>query len=208
MKFFLPKQPIFFEEFKLLNINIKEATNLFNEFAINFRDFENYFVRVEEIEHKGDDATHRIINYLNKTFITPFDREDLYLLAHEMDDIIDLIARAISTVYIYQIIEKKPYVDEFIQLTMKAAWELDKVIIECFEKQKNTPKVNEAIIKIHNYEDEGDLLFQKSIRQLFQEEKDPVQVLKWKDVYEDLEDVIDKFQKVSDIIEGIVVKSS
>lgn len=208
MKFFLPKQPIFFEEFKQLNTNIKEITNLYNEFAVNFKDFENYFVRAEEIEHKGDDTTHRIINYLNKTFITPFDREDLYILAHEMDDVIDLIARTIQTIYIYQVTEKKPYVDEFIQLAMKAAWELDKVIIECFEKQKQTPVVNGSIIKIHNLEDEGDLLFQKSIRQLFLEEKDPVQVIRWKDIYEDLEDVIDKFQKVSDIIEGIVVKSS
>ena len=82
------------------------------------------------------------------------------------------------------------------------------MITECFEQQKNTPCANSWIIKIHELEDEGDLLYQKVMRQLFAEEKDPILVVKWKNIYENLEDIMDKFQSVSDTIESIIVKSS
>lgn len=103
MRFFLPKQPAFFEQFKQLNTCIKEVTALFYEFSISFKDFESFYVRAKEIEHRGDEVTHEIVNMLNRTFITPFDREDLYTLAQRMDDIIDVIEKTILNIYIYKI---------------------------------------------------------------------------------------------------------
>lgn len=208
MKFLLPKQPVFFELFKELNNCIKEITALFNEFSVSFKDFESFFVRAKEIEHKGDNVTRKIVDYLNKTFITPFDREDLYLLAHEMDDIIDLINHAIQAIYIYQVSEKKAGVDEFINLAVKASNELDKLVHGCFEQQKNSSAIEGWVVKIHELEDDADLLYQKCIRQLFNEENDPKNIIKWKDIFLNLEDIMDEFQSVSNTIEGIIVKSS
>lgn len=208
MRFFLPKQPAFFEQFKQLNTCIKEVTALFYEFSISFKDFESFYVRAKEIEHRGDEVTHEIVNMLNRTFITPFDREDLYTLAQRMDDIIDVIEKTILNIYIYKISEKRAVIDEFVNVAVKASHALDELIIECFDKQKHTPEVRGLVVKLHELEDEGDLLFQKGIRQIFSEEKDPILVIKWKDVIQDLENITDKFQSVSEILEGIIVKSS
>jgi predicted phosphate transport protein (TIGR00153 family) len=208
MRFLLPKQPAFFEHFKQLNTCIKRIMQILSEFSVSFKDFESYYVRAKEVEHQGDDITHEIVDMLNKTFITPFDREDLFALAQGMDDIIDVVEKTFQNIYIYQILEKKPVIDEFVNIAVKASYALDELIIECFDKQKHTSEVASLTVKIHELEDEGDLLFQKSIRQLFSDEKDPVLIIKWKDVIRNLEDIMDNFQSVSDTLAGIMVKFS
>lgn len=208
MKFLLPKQPIFFEQFKELNTCIKAATALFCEFAANFNSFEQYSVRAKDIEHKADAITHAVIDSLNKTFITPFDREDIYDLVQEMDDLVDLIEKTIQNVYTYQITQKRPGFDEFSNLAVRASAELDKLLQESFEKQKHTACANGHIIKIHELEDEADLLYQKSIRLLFGEEQNAIMIIKWKEIIDGMEMVMDKFQKVSDTLESVIVKSS
>lgn len=207
LRFLLPKQPIFFELFSQLSDCLEEMALLFKEFAVSFRDFENYSKRAKEIEHRADTKTHEIIERLNKTFITPFDREDIYLLAHKLDDIIDLIENVIHNIELYHIREKKNVLDEFASLVTEASSVLCKLIIS-FQEQKNTPELKGLIVKIHNLEDRGDLIFQKTIEQIFREEKDPMSVIKWKDILENLEEIMDKYQTVSDTIEGIIVKAS
>lgn len=208
MKFFLPQQPIFFDHFRQLNGCIKETTSLLSEFAATFRDFELFFSRAKEIEHRADDTTHTIIQSLNKTFITPFDREDIYALAQRMDDVIDTIERVIQNFFIYQITAKREGVDEFVVLAMKASNALDQLIAECFTKQRMTAETRHCIIRLHDLEDDGDVLFQKYIRRLFTDESDPLLVVKWKDIYYNLEDIMDTFQQVSDTLESIMVKTS
>jgi len=208
MRFFLPKQPIFSELFKQLNACIKESAIIFNEFSSSFSDFEKYFVKIEDVEHRADDITHEIVNQLNKTFITPFDREDIYSLAQEMDDIIDLITHAVHTTVIYKLGEKKFGVDKFASMISRSSAELDKLVKDCFEKQKISPQVNSWVVKIHEIEDEADYLYQKCLRQLFEEENDAKMIIKWKDIYLNLEDVLDAFQSTSDTIESMIVKSS
>jgi len=156
LKFLLPKQPELDQHFRQLNKCLKEMTALSSEFVISFKDFENFCLRAEEIEHRADTITHTIVDTLNKTFVTPFDREDLYALAHTMDDVIDLLERNIKTIHVYQITEKKANVDEFIALAVKASAALDELVGECFKQQKRTSSVNQLIVKIHELEDKGD----------------------------------------------------
>ena len=106
-KYFSPKQNIFFALFKQLSDYLEEMTLLFKEFTTCFKDFEKYSQKAKEIEHQADTKIHEIVDKLNKTFITPFDREDIYLLAHEMDNIIDLIENVIHNIELYQIREKR-----------------------------------------------------------------------------------------------------
>jgi uncharacterized protein len=208
MKFLMPKQPAFFENFIKMNDCLKEIAVLFEEFSKNFNNFEEFSARAKEIEHRADDITHEIISLLNKTFITPFDREDICSLVYEMDDVVDLIENTIHNIFVYEISKKREAVDEFAQLILKAAESLNHLIKECFDHQKYTPTIHGFIIKIHELEDQGDQIFQKDIRKLFVEEKDPIMVIKWKDILETMEMIMDKFQKVSNTIEGIVVKGS
>lgn len=207
MKFFLPKQLIFFELFKQLNGYLLEMASLFEEFARCFSDFPKFSQRAKEIENQADNKTYEIINRLYTTFITPFDREDIYLLAHETDDIIDLIENIIHNIEFYQVREKKEIIDDFAKLITEASQHFSK-LINSLQEQKNIAVFNETVTKIHGLEDQGDLIFQKTINRLFKEEKDPVEIIKWKDIAENLERIMDKYQKVGDIIQGIIVKTS
>ena len=165
MNFFLPKKSALFNLLKEMEQEHKDMVLLLVEFGNNFNNFETYSKRAKDIEHKADEKTHAIIDWLNRTFVTPIDREDIYLLTHEFDDIVDLIENAIHNIDLYGIAKKISAIDEFIFIN-------------------------------------------KAISNVFKEEKDPIMVIKLKDILENLENVMDKYQKVSDIIESIVIKSS
>lgn len=207
MKFFLPKQFIFFDLLKDLNDCVKEIACLFAEFVDNFNDFEKYAEQAKEIEHRADEKAHEIVKRLNKTFVTPLDREDIYLLSKELDDIIDYIENVIHNIQLYGITEKKESMNDFKRLISETSEELSKLMSQ-LRKQKHTTELNGSIIKIHGLEDQGDLVYQKAISQLFREEKDPVAIIKWKDILGNLEKIMDKFQEVSNTIEGIIIKAS
>jgi len=207
MKFFKPSRSDFFNLFKEVGRNLSAISALFAEFTEEFGNFENYAEKAKKIEHLADEKTHQIVELLNKTFITPFDHEDIYLLAHELDDIVDLIENAIHNIYLYKITKKISAFDEFTPLISKAAFYTEK-LIACLEKQKCTPELSQTKVAMHELEDQGDVVFASAISRLFSEEKDPIAVIKEKDILECLENIIDKYQKVSDIIEGILVKSS
>jgi len=208
MNFLFPKQPAFFESFKALSVCLKDMAKLFMEFSKEFKDFESYYKKAKDIEHQADGITHEINKKLNESFITPFDREDLHLLANEVDDILDLIENVVSNIFIYQITEKNSHVEEFAKLIEQAAEDLEKLMHKCFLGKKDDRNINDLIVQLHHLEDEGDVVFQKSIKDLFFKEKDPIQIIKWKELLENLEEVMDKFQKVSTIIESITIKSS
>jgi hypothetical protein len=207
MKFFKPKKPDFFILFQEVSQNLTAIAALFQEFTKDFNHFESYAQKAKNIEHSADEKTHHIVERLNKTFITPFDREDIYLLAHELDDIVDLTENAIHNIYLYNITKKNPAMDEFAPLITQGAAYTEK-LIACMEEQKCSPELSEAKIAIHELEDKGDIIFAAAIARLFGEEKDPITVIKEKDILECLENIVDKYQKVSDIIESILVKSS
>lgn len=206
MSIFFPKQVIFFDLLKDLSSDLKDIAALFEKFAGHFQDFTSYSKKAKELEKKADLSTHKIIDKLNKTFITPFDREDIYLLAHNIDDIVDLIENVIHNIELYGLNRKVDAIEKFAPLIREAAHALD-MLLECLRKRDYSDAFVNIKIKIHELEDKGDEIFGMAISKLFQEETDPIFVIKLKDILESLENVMDKYQTVSDIIEGIVVKS-
>jgi predicted phosphate transport protein (TIGR00153 family) len=205
---FLPKQPVYAEYFQKLNKHLLDIASLFAHFAPTFNNARRASKEAEKIEHKADEVTHQIIEQLNKTFITPFDREDIYRLAQEMDDIIDLVENVIHNIYLYELMRGDKYTKQTARVIHKDAKILNKLIRECFHKKKCTEHTNGFVVKINDLEEEGDQIFQDAIIHLFKSEKDPIKVIKWKDIYENLEQTIDKFQNISDTIQSIIVKSS
>ncbi len=208
MKFLLPKAPAFAEHFQEMSLCLTEMTAVFRDFTSEFRDFEKYWLKSKDIEHKADEITHQIINLINKSFITPFDREDIYRLIHEYDDIIDLMENTIHNIYLYEVVEKRPFVDDFARLIGRASVALIALVKETFDKQKYTDEIWKYICEIHDLEDEGDVIYHRTLRLLFKEEKDPIELIKWKDILITLERIMDVFQYMSNTIEGIVVKGS
>lgn len=208
MSLFFPKQPAFYDLLLDINKSIQEIAKLFLEFSKEKApDIEAYARRGKELERHADKKTHEVIEKLNSTFITPFDREDIYELAHELDDIVDLIESVLTNINCYHIQEKIPAVAEFAPLIVSAGEWMEK-LLHILQKQKHTEQMKECKIKIHELEDQGDVVFMASISKLLKEETNAMKALKEKDILEDMEHIMDKFQFVSDIIEGIIVKSS
>lgn len=207
MNLFLPKQPAFYDLFEQISQTLTDMANLFSVFIRDFKNFPEYSKKAHEIENRGDRLTHEVINRLNKTFITPFDREDIYMLAQEMDDIIDLIENVVHNIDLYKITEKHSALEKFAALIQDAAAQMA-TLLKCLRDLKYTAEFSQAKINIHNLEDRGDEIFTTSISELLNNGGDAVYIIKQKDILEGLEHVLDKFQQVSDIIEGIVVKSS
>ncbi len=206
MKFFLPKQSDFFHSFQELSDCFMEITDLFYDFSQTFTDSERFASEAKEIEKRADNIAHKIISELNKTFITPIDREDIYLLAHEFDDLIDLIESVLHDIYMYEINKKFEAAIVFGSLFKKCAEYLDK-LFQCLKQGKYTQEVMDLKIKIHDLEDQGDDVYTESMKILFQKSTDPIETIKMKYVLENLENTMDKCQRVSDIIEGIIIKS-
>ncbi len=206
MSLFSPKTVDFVHLLKEVTTEVKSIANVYKEFVGDFGKLEEYSKKASDIEHAADQKVHDVINALHKTFITPFDREDIYALAHQMDDLVDIIENVIRNVSLYQITEARPAMGQFAELIVKAAVALEEAT-GCLE-DKNTEKVMQLLLEIHKLEDEGDVAFFEAMKTLFQSEKDPIALIKWKDIIEELESVMDKFQEVSNIMEGMIVKAT
>lgn len=203
----MPKQIKFYELLLDAVGSLKKMSALFVEFAKEFKNHEQYAKRAKEIEHEADTKTHTIIDKLNRTFITPFDREDIYMLAHEMDDIADLIENVMHNIGIYRITKKVKAVEDFALLINEAVIQFEKLML-CLQKQKHNEELVNIKIKIHELEDKGDVIFNNAVVELFEQQTDPVLIMKLKDLFEDMENTMDTLQKVADLVEGIVVKGS
>ncbi len=203
MKLF-PKEIDFFEIFDRASLNITKAASLL---VTLMEKFDNIDVRVKEIhetEQEGDMLTHDIMKKLNKTFLTPIDREDLYALASRLDDVLDLIWGAADRLSVFKLKE-----------STKEAISMSKDLLTTVEvmhkamkmlKEKNYSHVQEYCIEINRLENRVDRDFRDALGKLFDEIKDPILIIKWKEIYEHLEDASDKCEDVANVMEAIVLK--
>jgi hypothetical protein len=165
-------------------------------------DYSDYVKRIKEIEHECDELTHNISTRLNKSFITPFDREDIYLLSGALDDIVDLIDDAARTMVMYNVHESTSHATHFADVIQRMAVELHEVV-KTLERPSNiTPR----LVELHRLENEGDETYHKAVAELFHGASDPLTVIKWKDIYEKLEAAIDRCENVANIIESVIIK--
>ncbi len=164
---------------------------------------------IKDLEHEGDQITHQVVEMVNKTFVTPIEREDIYQLITKLDDIIDLIDNASSRLALYKI----PYVTDeaksFGQLLVKASAILKDNISHLRIVKNYQKEILPRCVDINTLENEGDELLRKAMMSLFEGKKDdPIYVIKWKEIYEDLEAAIDRCEDVANIIEAIVLKNA
>ena len=177
-----------------------------------FCDLINDYTNVEEkvagmkvMETECDMQAHKILAALRASFVTPFDREDIYEITNEMDAIVDSLEEVANRFVVFDVKELKP---EAIQMTtniMQAIRELEVLFKHLSEIKKNNI-VKEQIIEINRIENEGDILYRSALAKLFREEKDPIELIKWKHLYEQLEHSVDSCEHVANIIEGVVTK--
>jgi uncharacterized protein len=207
MRLFLPKQPTFFHLFRQLADKQVAIAELLKELSERFAESEIFAARAKEIEREADEITHEIVDRLNNTFVTPLDREDIYALTHKLDDIIDHIENTINSIRLYRIDVKRDELDRFADLVIRAAHETVH-LVAMLETRRSSPEMRQLVASIHAIEDEGDALFQEATKKLFAKHTDPLEVIRWKDIFENLERIIDTYQQLSDRIEGVLVKAS
>ncbi len=199
----LPKEEQYFDLFVQMTLYISAAARELNEMlADKNHDYNEYALRIKGLEHACDELTHNVATRLNKSFITPFDREDIYTMSTALDDIVDLIDDAARTIIIFDIKEITDYARDFAVVLEHMADQL-KEIVGTLKRPKN---VTQRLVEIHRLENEGDDIYHTAIAELFQDSHDALTVLKWKEVYEKLEAAIDRCENVANIIERIIIK--
>lgn len=199
-----PKEIDFFEIFDRAASNIKKAAELLVALTENFDNISQRAKEIYEVEQDGDMLTHDIMRKLNKTFVTPIDREDLHALASRMDDVLDLIWASVDRMTVFKLTETTKEVIAMAQNLLMTAEVIQKAIKKL--KEKNYSHVQEYCIEINRLENRMDRDFRDALGNLFENIKDPVLIIKWKEVYEHLEDASDRCEDVANIIEGIVLK--
>jgi predicted phosphate transport protein (TIGR00153 family) len=201
---FFPKEVDFFEILDRASLNITKASRLLVALMENFDGLEERAKEIYEVEQEGDILTHEIMKKLNKTFITPIDREDLHALASSLDDILDLIWGAVDRMVVFKVKEATKEALAMSKDILTTTEVIHKAIHKLKEKQY--AHVQDYCIEINRLENVVDRDFRDALGKLFEEVKDPIFIIKWKEIYEHLEDASDKCEDVANVLEAIVLK--
>jgi uncharacterized protein len=200
----IPREEKFFDMFVEDASNVLTAARTLESFFANYEDRERIAAQLRELEHRGDQISHDIGHKLESTFITPFDREDIHALISRLDDIVDLIEEVADTCLLYRIEAPTEVAQQQAQIISKQCVQL----ADALSHLRQFKGLEPYWIEIHRLENEGDQLARQAIAALFRNGKDPIELIKWKDVYELLENAIDACEDAANIIERIVVKQA
>lgn len=202
---FIPREENFFDLFEELATKLDEGARFFLEMAENFEYSEVRISRLKQIEHEADIITHTTYEKMHKTFLTPLDREDIYALVNKMDSVLDMIEAAANRMYLYKVQKKSGTVVELAKILVKSISKIE-IVVKAMRNMKNARLILDACVEINTLENDGDIILRTAIANLFDEEKDVFELIKWKEIYERLEEAIDICEDVSNIAEGIVLK--
>ncbi|HZS28433.1 MAG TPA: DUF47 family protein [Candidatus Angelobacter sp.] len=200
----VPRETKFFEMFASMSANLTQGAQLLKSILDTMENVEVRVQQLHDIEHAGDYITHSILTKLNQTFITPFDREDIHRLASSLDDVLDFIHAAGERLVMYKITIAPPSASELAQVIIKQCEELSKAV-SLLEKHDH---VLEHCVEINRLENEADSIARDSIARLFEREKDPITLIKLKELYEVLETATDKAEDAANVLETVVLKSA
>jgi predicted phosphate transport protein (TIGR00153 family) len=204
---FLPKDFDFFSLFEKQAEYAVEAATYLKEVVSKGALDEGRLKKMHTIEHQGDEVAHAIIAQLNKTFITPFEREDIHALVMQLDDVIDMIYTIANRLRVYKITKVNKNLIEFASVIEESVRCIASAI-KGLRNVKNTKPVSESCIEINRLENVGDLMRDRAVEELFEAEQDPLMVIKWKDIYQDAETVLDICEDVAHVVESILVKQA
>ena len=205
LKLFTKTEEKFFGIFNQMVVHISEAVEILLRMVSEpAGDMQALAVRIKDLEHKGDELTHRVIDELNKTFITPIDREDIHDLSIALDDVLDLIDATAARIVLFQIHESIPAAPEMSKVLLSQVKEISAAV----KKLQDNDHVVERCIEINRLENDADRLFQTAIARLFNEAKDPIDVIKKKEIIETLERATDKAEDVANVLQTIMVKNA
>jgi len=200
----IPRDAKFFDMFAEMASNLGDGARLLKQILDDFKDVEVRVQQLKALEHRGDEMTHNVLTRLNQTFITPFDREDIYRLASSLDDILDFTYSAGVRLVMYKITSAPEAASKLADVLVR---QCDQVLLAVKGLEKNV-KVLDYCVEINRLENEADSIARTAIATLFDREKDPISLIKLKELYEVLETATDKAEDAANVLEGVVLKSA
>ena len=200
-----PKEDKFYDYFIEFSEIAYNASEMLKALSNNPENADEKFRQIEEMEHKGDKQLHDIMEALNKTFITPIDREDIYAIAKALDDIVDFIEATASRFVIFNVTKTTDHAKVLADMISQSCKEVIK-LMKALKTMKNTKAISSSIIEINRLEDQGDSDFRVAVRTLFTSDVPTIEVIKWREIYEFFEQTLDACEDVANLVEGVVMK--
>jgi uncharacterized protein len=200
----VPRERRFYDLFEQRAATLVQAADLLEQALAEVANLPTRQREIKDLEHQGDDLTHEIVRVLYQTFVTPFDREDIYELAAGLDDILDYIEEVADTTNLYGITSIPEPARELARLLAQAVVQLEQAI----GKLESGKGGGEYVIEVHRLEDVGDSVSRRAIAELFSDQHPPLEVIKLKDLYTLLEDALDRCEDVANVLEGITIKNA
>ncbi len=202
---FIPREEKFFDLFEESARNAVKASQALREMLDTWEVVEGRVAEITELEHKGDTITHQIMAQLHRTFVTPFDREDIALLAHSLDDVTDFIHAAADAMLIYKIDQPSQRAKELANIIVEQVAELERAVAGLRQRAK-LKQILEPCVEINRLENMADRVFRSAMAELFDDTVDITQVIKWREIYEHMESATDRCEDVANVLEGIALK--
>ena len=201
----IPREDKFFILFENSANNVAKAAQLLKELIDNWESTTQQVEKITELEHEGDSITHQIMEQLHRTFVTPFDREDIALLAHSLDDVVDFIQAAADTMLLYKVDRPEKAAKELADIIVQSTDELSKAM----PYLRNVSKIKQILgpcVEINRLENVADNVYRAALGELFTGNTNLADVIKWREIFEHLESATDRCEDVANVLEGVALK--
>jgi len=201
----IPREGKFFILFEQSANNALKIAEHLRDLLYNWENVKEKAAKITELENEGDAVTHEIIAQLHRTFVTPFDREDIALLAHSLDDVTDNIEAAVDSMLLYKIERPTDRAKELADIIVQETAEVAKAVSEMRHKVE-LKHILRHCVEINRLENQGDGVYRAALAELFSNEKDIPSIIKWREIYEYMENATDRGEDVADVLEGVALK--
>ena len=201
----IPREEKFFDLFEDGAQNIVQASQILKKLIDTGENVEQRVEEIAELEHKGDSITHEIIARLHRTFVTPFDREDITSLAKSLDDIMDFIDAAARAMILYKVGHPGKRAQELADIIIQATEEVEKAVLE-LRHRAGLKRILTRCVEINRLENAADVVYRAGMAELFEDSTDIANVIKWREIYEHLESATDRCEDVANVLEGVALK--
>ncbi|MFC2006847.1 DUF47 domain-containing protein [Chloroflexota bacterium] len=202
---FIPREQKFFDLFESSSHNVVKTAEKLRELVDSWDNIGARVAEITDLEHEGDSITHQIMEQLNRSFVTPIDREDIVLLAHSLDDVTDFIHAAADAMLIYKVNPPDQRAKELADLVVQAALEVENAIRH-LRRRGESKQIFQRCVEINRLENMADRIYRLTIGELFENSNDITHIIKWREIYEHMETATDRCEDISDVLEGVALK--
>jgi len=202
---FIPREEKFFDLFEASAQNMVKTAQKLKQLVDTWENVGEGVSEITELEHEGDRITHQIMEQLHRTFVTPFDREDIALLSHTLDDVTDFIHAAADAMFIYKVDRPSQRAKELSDIIVQSAAEVERAMPQ-LRHRAQLKQILERCVEINRLENEADRVFRSAMAELFTDTTDIAEIIKWREIYEHMESATDRCEDVANVLEGVALK--